>query len=533
MSAGIEKTLRLLAESKNKTAAQLLEAALESSDETVRQHAKRELASLRGGKSLAGLIRRFDPENKELVGVLEESRDKTVQTLRSSLLGSDAELARKALKVVLTQRYFELIPVLLTIFMDQSDRLGDDGALAETIATFVEEFAAALDSRKHRRFLYGKVLPEILKTVSKGLAEFHRNDPTLILRIFLTLYAYTSDEQRNPGALLQNPSSPAYLAMYHLLLKAEEQYVCRFVFYCLDNELPPPLAVTVFSKRQDVDFLGYFFERFDKPASKEFRDNLERIRHVDWLDDRLPSLLADLDDERQPGLVKLVPCLGLSSEQKRAVLETILRDGKPTGRREALGALARYHDERMERTIWNAAEDPDPGVQIAALTLLRDRNSPAATTRIIQFADSPHEAVREAVHELLPQFRLTRYLETFDQMNEEQRRRTFNLIKTIDTNIVDELANMLMLGEPLMKAKALLCVEYGDLVGPLEDSLCGVLAKGEMPSLRGKAAELLAGGRRELSRSALVQALHRDTSPEVCEAAKSSLEKRPPPWKSR
>jgi hypothetical protein len=64
----------------------------------------------------------------------------------------------------------------------------------------------------------------------------------------------------------------------------------------------------------------------------------------------------------------------------------------------------------------------------------------------------------------------------------------------------------------------------------LEDAVCEVLSKGENPALRCKAAQLLANGNRELSRSLLVQSLHRDPNPEVREAAKKTLEKRPPTW---
>lgn len=87
-----------------------------------------------------------------------------------------------------------------------------------------------------------------------------------------------------------------------------------------------------------------------------------------------------------------------------------------------------------------------------------------------------------------------------------------------------------MIGTPVEKAKALLCIDYGNLATKMEDSLCGILRDEEIPTLRVKAAELLADGRREFSRSTLVQSLHRDAAVEVRAAAKASLEKRPTYW---
>jgi hypothetical protein len=51
-----------------------------------------------------------------------------------------------------------------------------------------------------------------------------------------------------------------------------------------------------------------------------------------------------------------------------------------------------------------------------------------------------------------------------------------------------------------------------------------------MSTLRSKAAEQLAAGQQDESRSMLVQALHRDVNPEVRAAARKSLEERPTFW---
>jgi hypothetical protein len=101
----------------------------------------------------------------------------------------------------------------------------------------------------------------------------------------------------------------------------------------------------------------------------------------------------------------------------------------------------------------------------------------------------------------------------------------------LDKQTPKELSKMLTIGEPMVRAKALLCIDYCREIVPLiEDALCGTLAQDELPQLRRKAAELLVAGNRDESRSTLVQALHRDENPDVRAAAKTSLENRPVQW---
>jgi hypothetical protein len=107
----------------------------------------------------------------------------------------------------------------------------------------------------------------------------------------------------------------------------------------------------------------------------------------------------------------------------------------------------------------------------------------------------------------------------------------FNIVRQLDKQTSAELSKLLSTGEPMARAKALLCIDYcRDIVPLVEEALCDILARDELSKLRCKAAEQLVAGRREESRTTLVQALHRDGDPEVRAAAKISLENRPAYW---
>ena len=530
MANGVELTIQLLAKSRNKAALRLLEAAVNSSREEVRKAAGKSLLANRGSKGALEIIRSYDPSVENVVEIILENRDKILPALRTAVGSDDRQLARNAFRIIYTQRFYEALPFLLTIFLEKGEDEADT-FLSEGIYRLMNRYVTALEERKNRRFLYGTVLPEIVSVLTQGLKNFHRNDPDLLLLVFLQIYPYLTEEHKDLVQHLRNASSQTYLAVFRLLLERRDPAIYRFVFYCLDSPFPPPLALTVFSKRSDIPFISAFLKMLEEPVSSDMRANLAKLPRLEWLDN-IRGLLDQLETSSQIGLVLLIQNLNLPVSETQSTLVDVIRFGRPEARGVALAALTKYSGDRVDNIVWEAAGDGDPRVQVEALKQLGKRDIPNANSRILQFVDSPDEQVRKTVQELLPNFRFYRFLETFDQMTEEQRRVMFDLVRKIDTQVVDELAQTLMIGQPVAKAKALLCVGYGSLVPQLEDTLCGVLTDDENPAIRAKAAELLALGRRELSRSTLVQAFHRDAAAEVRAAAKKSLEIRPVHWSS-
>ena len=529
MPSPIDKTLQLLGKSKNKAAARLLESALSSSNELVRQAASHELVFNRGIRGLAELIERTDRPDEVVLALFDQHRGKMIAALRSAVVSTNERHNLNAFRIILHQRYYEILPTLLTIFIERGDDWDTDSPLAEVIDSLSIQYVQALDHGRQRRFLRDGVLGDIMRVLTPALLGFHRNDPLLIPTLFLRLYPFFSEKQRDVTKILRNPALPVYMAIHKLLQSEDIQTVYRFVFHCLGNPDPPPLAQTTFSKRIDVPFLEKMFEAVGETMPRDFADNLKRSQYFEWFD-KLRVILDQLENASQKGLVDVIKHVNMPLEGKLSQLIDILQYGKPAGRLASLNLLATFSGERIDQQIWQSCDDVDPNVQSAALVHLRRRELPKAALRIIQCADSPHAIVRETVQSLLPEFRFDRFLATFDQMSVEQRSMTFNLIKKIDQNLIEAIRHELQFGEPVQQAKSLLCIEYGDMVVTLEEELCTLLMRSETPALRVKASQLLAAGRRELSRGTLVQAFHRDISPDVRAAAKESLENRPTPW---
>ncbi len=532
MAKGIDTTLDLLAKSKNRAALALLTQAFHSSDERMRFEAGMYLVHIRGTKGIGEIIRSFDPADKKLIDIIHAHREIVVAALRIALSGNDLDLARRALDMALSQHFFELLPMLLTAFLDQSAFATNDSTLETSILTLSEQFVQALEERKNRSFLYGKVMPETMEVLARGLNDFHRNDPQLFLVLFTYFYNYLSDVKPEVMRPFENPSSTAYFALFRLLMTSENERVIHFLFHSLDNPYPVAIVSNVFAKRSDTHFLNTVLTWLAQRVAPEMRANLRKISRIEWLDS-YSELTGRLSSDAQVGLVAIIQALELSSEALQIKLQNLFQTACPEARCAVLRALIEFSGERRNGLVWNACGDPDPRVQVIALELLKKFMPEKAVSRMLQFTSSPHPAVREKIRALLPEFRFARFLETFDQMPDDHRQLMFRVVRELDKSVDAQLNDILEEHDPLMKARALLCIEYAQIVPNMEEAICGVLLHETHEKLRVRAALMLAGGRRDVSRSTLVQAMHRDASAEVRAAAKDSLTRRPAAWTSR
>ncbi|MDR2172389.1 MAG: hypothetical protein LBP59_19770 [Planctomycetaceae bacterium] len=533
--AGINTTIDVLARSKNRTAYRVLESGLDSSELAVRQLAGKAIVSFRGSRGVAQLVSRFDPnennnyDDDELLAIFRDNREKVNTGLRAVIAGTDKELANKAMQIVHILNFYEVLPVLLTIYVDQSDKTGDDKELESVVLELLNHLADAMESRKNRRLVLRVVLPELMRLLWNWLTAYRENDPDILFRVLIYLHQYLRDDFEILRDYLVRRDWSTYKGLEKFVLSVVDERIFRIIFDQMNERDPMPFAIDAFSKRCDSLFLSYIFRRLNDSTTDMLRTNIQSIKRLEWIADASKHI-AEWSEEVQLGYLQVIHKLNFSAINLSAMLFDVFRFGKGKGRIVALAELSKIAGESVDQLIWKAADDNDPKIQIASFHLLRRRNVPNATLRILQFANSPNVDVREAVQTLIPEIKLSNFLEVFEELGEEQRIRRFQVIRNSNPMLLEELRSVLLFGEPIMKAKGLLCVGYGNLIAPLEDVVGEVLSKGETPALRCKAAQLLENGNRELSRSLLVQALHRDPSQEVKEAAKKSLEKRPPVW---
>ena len=534
MTRGVDLTLQVIARSKNQAAVNLLESAFQSTNEMVRNLAGKILVARRSGQGLEAIIRNFDPANPDLVKLVNDSRDKLIPGLCGAIVDKDIAFARQAFRLAFTQNFYEVLPTLAAYCLGPGGQDGGGLSLNSDFLKFLNRYTSALDKNDpvEHQLLHNTLLPELSKILIQKVKEYRFTRQELTLTVYLQLYPFFSGAGVDHDLHLQLrlPNSPVYVASYRRLLREKESYLFQLITRCLDRLHPPPLILQIVSERADIPFLTALFKSVKKPLTLEHKTNLANLPPLSWIG-QIDSFLDQFDVESQCGLVLLLQNISMGENEVAACLQKIFEHGKGAGRLAALSALAAFSGADICQVIWDATGDEDPAIQVEALTQLNSREMPGAAARIMQFVESPHEEVRDTIQKLLPNFRFSRFMQTFEQLDDERRRRMFNLVRQLDKQTPAELSKMLGTGEPLIRAKALLCIDYcREIVPFVEDALCEVLAHDEMPKLRSKAAEQLVAGRRDESRTTLVQALHRDGSPDVRSAARNSLENRPAYW---
>jgi len=524
----------VLARSKNQAAVGLLETAFQSTSEPVRKLAGGILVSRRSGKGLEAIIRNFDPSDPDAVALVNSNREKLMPGLHGAIVEKDIELARQAFRLAYSQNFFEVLPTLAAYCLGPGSQEQSAISLHGDFLKFLNKYGEALarNDPKEHHLLYSVILPEFTRILVSKVKEYRFTKQELTLTVYLQLFPFFTNAGSGHELYMQLrlPNSPVYVAAYRRLLQESEPYLFRLIIESLDRLHPPPIVPLIISERADIPFLDALFKSIKPPLTLELKTNLSKLPPLTWMS-QIDSFLAQFDADAQCGLVVLLQNANLPEAELQPLLLKIFEHGKGAGRVAALSALASSFDAHIDRFVWDAAGDSDPAVQVEALTQLSSREIPGAPSRIMQFVESPHETVRETIQKLLPHFRFNRFMQTFDQLDDESRRRMFNVVRNLDKRTPDELTKMLQGEEPLLKAKALLCVNYCREIVPLvEDALCEILANSEMPTLRSKAAEQLVAGQQDASRTMLVQALHRDMSPEVRATARKSLEERPVYW---
>jgi len=534
MTRGVDLTLQVIAKSKNQAALTLLESAVLSTNEAMRQLAGTALVARHSRRGLEAIIRNFDPADSELVDLVNDNRSKFIPELHSAIVDKDITLAKQAFRLAYTQNFYEVLPTLAAYCLGPASEEQSVVALHAGFFNFLDKYTDALekDNPSEHRLLYGILLPECAKLLIYKISEYRFTRNELALTVYLCLYPFFKESGTAQDLTLQLrlPHSPVYASTYRRLLKQSEPYLFQLMIRTLDRPNPPPLISQIFSERSDIPFLTAMCRSIKQPLSLELKTNLAALPPLTWLG-QIDSFLDQFDAEAQCGLILLLQNINLTEEELRACLLKIFERDNSEGRVAALSALTASSGETVDRFLWEASADEDPKVQVEALTQLHARKVPGAAAHIMQFADSPHEEVRAVIPKLIPNLRFSHFMQTFEQLDDAHRRRMFNVVRLLDRQTPKELTKMLGTSEPLLRAKALLCIDYCLEIVPLvEEALCEILARDEMPRLRIKAAEQLVAGKRTESRMTLVQALHRDGNPDVRAAAKNSLANRPTHW---
>ena len=527
MPIGYEQTIRVLAKSNNRAASELLKLAMDSSHDGIRKSACAEIISIRGPKAVLEYLQNLNTLDDHIREILAANPAKLVAPIRTAFLGKDHALQKNAVRATLQFKVYDMIPALLFMLSDRTEgKMKTSVPIAELLIRLVKQFIKDIENNEISEAMQGYVLQDTKQHLLRSLKNFQRSEDTTCIKVFLLLGRYIQqDPEFNAAELFRNPTHPVYTALAGMVQTENDEFIYQFIVESLEAPKVPGLILAALSNRTDLPFLQYLFENMDSPPSSFFQANLQRIHRFDWIAS-LRTLLPHFSEKAQQRLLELLKFSDLPHEEVYKVCRQIFQFGKSAGRCAALVEIANVSLEESKEIVTEAIDDDDPNVQATALRQIRKLHSTQGMMLILQKIDSPHPVVREAVKMMLPEFQIRRFLNSFDQLNDEQRVQTLKIIRRIDPTLPEVLAVEIQGDNAVMKARALKTIEIGNLVGLLEEPLCAVLLQDTTAVLRVKAAALLADGKREISYHSLLQATHKDTSLDVRLTAKASLEKR-------
>jgi HEAT repeat protein len=517
VSAGLKKTLDLLAKTGNESAVDMLIPALDSADETIQEGALRALLARRSPTGHRELVRRWNSLGEHSRSLIAEHPGRISGAVRDAILSRDGRLCANGCDAALYIHEYDLMPALVNAAEDEANPHADlaGRTLLGLAAALCDELAGPRDY-EHRRD------PQLLRqhvigSLELSVQRYDRHRRREIMEGFLLL---VNRDNTTLKKILQDPRDKAYLAIVDVLTNSQQPGIMRLTLSYLDDPTAPAAAINILSRRGDAAFLRHLLTKIGFEPSAPAKVNLKRMDCIHWVAGDL-RVLDELSNAQQHSAVQLVMASSMNRLQSYEVIRHILRNGTTGGRRAASVALAQFQGAEANQLALRAIEDSDPQVQANAFVQLRQRGIPGAMTRLIEVVDSPHAVVRDAARQCLSEFTFSRYLSAFDMLDDEVRRSTGMLVKKIDPQAFTALEQELAAKARSRRIRALQIAPLIGAVAELEGPILELLADDDH-FVRAEAARALAQVDTPAVRQALRELLL-DRSISVQEAAEDGL----------
>jgi HEAT repeat protein len=513
-------TFHVLAKTDNGASIRALIPALNSSRVDIQEGA---LVALLGRREPAGqreILSRISNLPHHWKKLILQNIDRMTGMLRSALLEPDESLCMNACRAAVMFEDYDVIPALLSAMENGSPAKA--GMAAETLMQLTvqlyddlhrpREHSAHHDPQWTRR--------HVLASLEYSVQRFGRHRRREVMEAFLLL---ANRENAVLNRILANPHHLGYLIIIDVFAKSDHGAVMRLLSSFLETPQAPSAVLGTIANRSDPKFVRHLLRKVGLEPSPEMRHNLKHIKKLAWL--KSPEGILDyLDNSAQLCAVQLIMSSGVSRKQAFGAIEHLLLHGKPGGKREAAQSLGAFNGAEANALALKALDDPDPQIQASILMHMRERGIPGILPRLMEYIESPHLEVRRAAQHSLADFSFTRFLGSFDMLEEEVQRSTGMMVKKIDPQTWTLLREELRSGVTPRRIKGLRIVRALDAAERMQPEIIELLHDGDY-NVRCEAAMTLAGCDSPAGREALEAALH-DVHQKVREAAVKSLEEK-------
>lgn len=471
MTSGLDITLRLLAETDNDVADQLLLVGLDSGSRALAEQSLVALVARETPYGEQQVLRRWKSFLPHLKAIVAEHLPWMSQTLRHIVEHRDAELFPLACEAMIDLGDYDQMPTLVDAACDSSRPFAAESAttvlqLAELLH---EELMRPRDYRNRRdpQMQRAYVISCLERAVST-VADHGRHE---LVEAFLLVAGHDNMTLRR---MLQSPADRSFAAVAAAMQNSTRAGVQRLMLQLLEDPTAPLASLAILARRHDLMFVRSMLRKIGSEPSPAVRANLRRIENIPWMQDNL-SLLDALAEQEQAGAVQLAVLSHLPRSHSLGVLAAILRLGHQGARRLAAEFLVEFPTAAAGELAIRVLDDPDPSVRAAVVTPLRKRMSPTVLSRLVQMLDSPHAVERIAVQHALEDFQFARYLANFDSLTSLAKESTGAIVRKVDPETTALLRIELTSKAKVRQRRALEMILSLHLVEPLLDTLSAVL----------------------------------------------------------
>jgi HEAT repeat protein len=523
--SGVTRTERILASAPNRAVLPVLLAGLKSTQAEIRAATIRAAIRRHEHTTHELLIEHFnflsETDRSALSDAHRAMPHHAAPSLKAAILKGDATRCKNACQIVALSGDVDLIPVLVKAVEDKNHHYRTD------VAATILELATRVHQQLARWASGDRSLPHdpsfrrhhLLVSLEQSISRFAGHRRQEILDAFLLLAPV---DNNTLNKILRDPNHPCHEPVITELTSSQDFGLIERLVEMLRDTDTPAAALRIISRRRDERFIDILLNALKRPVPVRVLHNMKSLTHVAWLEEHR-ALLLELDGRAQATAVELALASGLSRHSVFDLLEFLLRNGLTEARRACCRALAKFDSPQADAIVLEMLDDPDTGVQAAAVGQLRARRFPNALQQLVALLDSRAPEVRDAARSSLAEFNFTRYRTMFDVLDEDSARTTGVLVRKVDHSVQQKLAEELSSPSITTKLRGIEMAIAMEATNDLERQLIG-LAHHENVAVRKEAVTALGYCRSDTVIAKLNSAAG-DPNHSIAEAARQSLAK--------
>ncbi|MBR9803234.1 HEAT repeat domain-containing protein [bacterium] len=514
----VEKTIRVLEQSKSPAAQAVLMHALTVNDPQIRDMAARAL--VRSGSALGKteVIRHIDVLSPDVVEELSEDEKAMSFPLRQCMEHGDHESSRKALETIESAHLYGEIPFLVKLIATASGERADQ--CEQVLLALIDKLYEQRSKQKASEpTSINQHCEELLQLFGLELSQFEKlKRPRALIESVLIL---SDPEDGVARQLIRESSTDCQGMVWDILLESRHDGVLMFLIKSLNIKYVHPRILEIVARRRDIEFQLALVRSIPERLSVNQERNFCQLQGLPWL---FPGerLWQSIPDQWQGRVIRLVDALAFRHDQRVGFYESALEHAGVQGKVAAAQHRTMIRPQLFEQFVLEALESEDPAIEGWAVSELRNTELPDKYRFLVNRLDSGCPEVQRQAREALGRFDVPTAILFCETARPSVGPKLAELLLKINPDASQDLARELANPVRTRRLRAAKAAAFMGMEGNVTEALIEMLFDSDS-IVRRAVAEILGS----VPTPAVVGALEtllEDSSPRVREAAEASLQ---------